>query len=51
MKTTENLYKHMLKPVCEHEDVTVLWNQEVLTDRELTANGPGIIIEKEKCAY
>jgi tyrosine-protein phosphatase YwqE len=30
--------------VCEHEDVTLLWNQEVHTDREVIANRPNIII-------
>ena len=32
------VYTHMLKPVCEEGDVTVLWNQVVHTDREVTAN-------------
>ena len=35
---------HMPKPVYEEEDVTVLWNQAVHTDREVTANRPDIII-------
>jgi hypothetical protein len=30
-------------PVCKHEDVTVLWIQEVHTDREITTNRPDII--------
>jgi len=33
----------MSKPVCEEGDVTVLWNQLVHTDREVTANRPDII--------
>jgi hypothetical protein len=33
---------HTHKPVCEHEDVTVLWNQGVHTDREVMANRPQI---------
>jgi hypothetical protein len=40
--------KQTSKPVCEHEDVTVLWNQEVHTDREVTANRPDIIIKNRK---
>ena len=36
------------KPVYEEGDVTVLWNQAVHTDREVTANRPDIIIKKEK---
>jgi hypothetical protein len=34
--------------VCEEGDVTVLWNQAVNTDREVTANRPDIIIKNEK---
>jgi hypothetical protein len=36
------------KPVYEDSDVTVLWNQAVHTDREVTANRPNIIIKNEK---
>ena len=38
----------MPKPVCEEGDVTVLWNQAVHTDREVTANRPNIIIKNKK---
>ena len=38
----------MPKPVYEEGDVTVLWNQEVHTDREVTANRPNIIIKNKK---
>ena len=38
----------MPKPVCEEGDVTVLWNQAVHTDREVTANRPDIIIKNNK---
>ena len=38
----------MPKPVYEEEDVTVLWNQAVHTDREVTANRPDIIIIKKR---
>jgi len=34
--------------VCEEGDVTVLWNQAVHTDREVTANRPDIIIKNNK---
>ena len=40
--------RHMPKPVYEKEDVTVLWNQAVHTDREVTANRPDIIIKNTK---
>ena len=36
------------KPVCEEGDVTVLWNQAVRTDREVTAHRPDIIIKNKK---
>jgi uncharacterized protein YabN with tetrapyrrole methylase and pyrophosphatase domain len=38
----------MPKPVYEQEDVIVLWNQVVHTDREVTANRPDIKIKKKK---
>jgi len=38
----------MPKPVYEEGDVTVLWNQAVHTDREVTANRPAIIIKNKK---
>ena len=38
----------MPKPVYEERDVTVLWNQAVHTDREVTANRPDKIIKNKK---
>jgi hypothetical protein len=38
----------MPKPLYEEEDVTVLWNQAVHTDREVTANRPNTIIKNKK---
>jgi len=38
----------MPKPVYEQEDVKVLWNQAVHTNREVTANRPDIIIKNKK---
>jgi hypothetical protein len=38
----------MPKPVYEKGDLTVLWNQAVHTDREVTANRPDIIIKNQK---
>ena len=38
----------MSKPLFEEVDVTVLWNQAVHTDREVTANKPDIIIKNKK---
>ena len=42
------VHTHMPKPVCEEGGVTVLWNQAVHTDREVTANRPDIIIKNKK---
>jgi hypothetical protein len=47
-ETRENWYCHIPKPVCQHEDRTVLWNQGVKTDREVVANRPDIIIKKQE---
>ena len=38
----------MPKSVYEEGDVTVLWNQAVHTDREVTANRPDIMIKYKK---
>ena len=38
----------MPKPLCEEGDVTLLWNQVVHTDREVTTNRPDIIIINKK---
>jgi hypothetical protein len=48
IETTENWYSHIPKPVCQHEDISVLWNQGVQTDREVLANRPEIIIKNKK---
>ena len=46
--THTHTHAHMPKPVYEEGDVTVLWNQAVHTDREVTANRPDIIIKNKK---
>jgi len=33
IETAENWYIHIYKAICEHKDVTVLWRQDVKTDR------------------
>ena len=48
IETTDKWYTHMPKPVYEEGDVTVLWNQAVHTDREVTANRSDIIIKNKK---
>ena len=47
-ETTHKWYAQVSKPVYEEQDVTVLWNQAVHTDREVKANRPHIIIKNEK---
>jgi uncharacterized membrane protein len=46
--TAEIWYSHIPKPVTEHEDVTVLWNQGMQTNRQVLANRPDIIIKNKK---
>jgi len=48
IETTDKWYTHKSKPVYEEGDVTVLWNQAVHTDREVTTNRPDIIIKNKK---
>jgi hypothetical protein len=38
--TTENWYSQITKPVCQHEDVTVLWNQGIKLIRRFWQIGP-----------
>jgi hypothetical protein len=47
-ETTDKWYTHMPKPVNEEGDVTLLCNQAVHTDREVTANRADIIIKNKK---
>ena len=44
----QKVHTHTPKPLCEHEDVTVLWNQWVDTDREVTPNRPDVVIKKKR---
>ena len=48
IENTDKWYTHIPKPVCEEGAVTVLWNQAVHTDREVTANRPDILIKNKK---
>ena len=48
IETTDKWYTHKPKPVREEGDVTVLCNQAVHTDREVTANRPDIIKNKKR---
>jgi hypothetical protein len=46
--TTENWYSHIPEPVCQYEDIRVLWNQGIQTDREVLANRHDITIKNKK---
>jgi hypothetical protein len=48
IEVPENWYSYIPKPVCEREDIRVLWNQGVQTDTEVLANRPDIIIKNKK---
>jgi hypothetical protein len=48
IETAENWYSHIPKPVTENEDITVLWNQGIQTDREVLTNRPDIVIKNKK---
>ena len=48
IRKTDKWYTYTHKPVYEQEYVTVLWNQAVYIDREITANKPDIIIENKQ---
>ena len=41
-------HTHTPKPVREFENVTMLWNQEVYTDREVMENRPDMIIKNRR---
>jgi hypothetical protein len=54
IETTDKWHTHMPKAMYEEGDVTVLWNQAVHTDREVTAHRSDITIknkEKRKRAH
>jgi len=43
IETTDKWYTHIPKPVCEEEDVTLLWNQAAQTNRKVTCNRPDTV--------
>jgi hypothetical protein len=47
LKQQKTFCSHIPKPVTEHEDITVLWNQGIQTDREVLANRPDLIIKNK----
>jgi hypothetical protein len=47
-KWCKHTHTHIPKLIYEEGDVTVLWNQAVHRDREVTANRPDIILKTER---
>ena len=45
VKVPERWYEHMPKTVTENEEVTILWDMQIRTDKELSANKPEIVIK------
>ena len=41
----ERWYEHKPETVTENEEVTILWDLQIHTDRELSANKPDIVIK------
>ena len=48
IKTSEKWYDHEPETVTENEDVTILWDMPIHTDRKITANRPDIVIQDHK---
>ena len=49
IKTTDKWYEHKPDTVTENEEVTILWDMQVHTDRTIKANNkPDIIIKNKK---
>ena len=42
---TERYYKHEPTTVTENDQVTILWDMPIQTDREITANRPDIVVK------
>lgn len=41
-------YKHQPEPVVQHEDITILYDQQIRTDRTIKANKPDLVIKNIK---
>ena len=52
MKTADKWYEHQPNTVTETDEITILWDMPIQTDREISANRPDIIIKhktKKEC--
>ena len=45
---TEKWYEHVPQTVTEGENVTILWDMQIQTDRKISANKPDIVIKDKK---
>ena len=48
LKTTSMWYEHETPPAVENENVTVLWDFSIQTDRSIRANKPDIVVRDKK---
>ena len=48
INTPSNWYEHHPQPVTEGKVVTILWDFEIHTDREIKANRPDIVIKDKQ---
>ena len=48
ISVVENWYDHKPKTVTNNENVTILWDMPISTDREIKANKPDIVIKDKK---
>ena len=52
IKTADKWYEHQPNTVTENDEITILWDMPIQTDRKITANRPDIIIKhktKKEC--
>lgn len=48
INTKDNWYEHHPEPVTEGQDVTILWDFPIHTDRTIQANRPDIVVKDKK---
>lgn len=52
IKTTEKWFEHKPDPVVESEEITLIWDSQIQTDRFIKANKPDIVVkdkQKQTC--
>ena len=47
IKTADKWYEHQPNTVTENDEITILWDMPIQTDREIKANRPDIIVKKK----